>query len=82
MGVGAAAGCLVAGGSAHAYSEGEVIVLPEPAHPVSRHIQDSVSWVQALAAEPDVQQVLTADSLQQHKILKQDHLVRAPLLSY
>ena len=64
-------------GSCLSHLEGHVVVLPEPAHPVSRHIQDSIGWVQALAAEPDVQQVLTSDTLQSHKDLKQDHLVRS-----
>ena len=53
-----------------------VVVLPEPAHPVSQHLEDTVDWVHELAGQPDVQQVLTAQTMQHHSVLKHDHLVR------
>lgn len=74
VGLAAAVGGLALGGRV-CHSDGGVLVLPEPAHPVSRHIQDNIGWVKDLAAEPGMQQVLTADTLQHHKVLKQDHLV-------
>ena len=53
-----------------------MVVLPEPAHPVSRELSETVDWVHELAGS-GVQQVLTARTMQSHSALKHDHLVRA-----
>lgn len=52
------------------------MVLPEPAHPVSQRLDETVGWVHDLAGEQGVQQVLTARTMQEHSVLKHDHLVR------
>lgn len=75
----AAAGCSVAVASAQQTelepAEGQL----EPTKAAQPALLSKSAWLQQLAQQEDVMQVLTADSLQDHPLLKSDHMFSALL---
>ena len=71
----AAAGCSVAVASAQQTELEPAHGQLEPAEVAQPALVRKSAWLQQLVQQEDVMQVLTADSLQEHPLLKSDHMV-------